>query len=131
MQLTDTYNGAEIWTELYHRPYLPSNLFEVADNIITHIIASLGDFNGLIVQQLRKGFSRNKLGKSNATNVWWYNDFYSTFNKISFNNACGAMELAVDQDPSNEVAGAFLGELSLVVGFISSVIQQQFFDLWF
>jgi TolB-like protein len=114
VQLTDTTNGAQIWTELYHRSYLPTNLFEVADNIVTHIIASLGDFNGLIIQQLRKGMAKNKLGKSYSTTLSWYNDFYSTFNKISFNKACAAMEYAVNQDPTNEVAWAFLGELSLL-----------------
>jgi TolB-like protein len=114
VQLTDTHSGAQIWTELYHRPYVPSDLFEVADNIVTHIIAVLGDFNGLIIQQLKKGLIKNKFGKSYSTMLSWYNDFYSTFNRISFNKAYAAMELAVDQDSSNEVAWAFLGELSLL-----------------
>jgi TolB-like protein len=114
VQLTDTHSGAQIWTELYHRPYVPSDLFEVADNIITHIIAALGDFNGLIIQQLKKGITKNKYGKSYSTMLSWYNDFYSTFNRISFNKAYAAMEHAIEQDSSNEVAWAFLGELSLL-----------------
>lgn len=114
VQLTDTHSGAQIWTELYHRTYLPSDLFEIADNIVTHIIAALGDFNGLIIQQLKKGVTKNKLGKSYSTMLSWYNDFYSTFNKTSFNKAYAAMEHAIELDPTNEIAWAFLGELSLL-----------------
>jgi TolB-like protein len=120
VQLTDTQNGAQIWTELYHRSYSPSGLFEVADDIVTHIIAALGDFNGLIIQQLTKGLTKNKLGKSYSTMLSWYHDFYSTFNKISFKKAYAAMEYAIEQDPLNDVAWAFLGELSLL-----SILFQQ------
>ncbi len=34
VQLTETHNGAQVWTELYSRNYSPSNLFEVEDDII-------------------------------------------------------------------------------------------------
>jgi len=44
----------------------------------------------------------------------WYNDFYSGFNSEIFKKAYAAMEFAVEQNPSNEVAWAFLGELSLI-----------------
>jgi TolB-like protein len=120
VQLTDTHNGAQIWTELYHRSYAASGLFEVADDIVTHIIAALGDFNGLIIQQLTKGLTKNKSGKSYSTMLSWYHDFYSTFNKISFKKAYTAMEYAIAQDPLNDVAWAFLGELSLL-----SILFQQ------
>jgi adenylate cyclase len=114
VQLTDTQNGAQIWTELYHHNYAPSNLFEVADNIVTHIIAGLGDFNGLIIQHLMKGLTKNKFDKPYSVMLSWYHDFYSTFNKGSFKKAYAAMEDAVEQDPANENAWAFLGELSLL-----------------
>jgi TolB-like protein len=120
VQLTDTHNGAQIWTELYHRNYSPSGLFEVADDIVTHIIAVLGDFNGLIIQQLTKGLTKNKFGKSYSTMLSWYHDFYWTFNKISFKKAYAAMEYAIEQDQLNDIAWAFLGELSL----LSSLFQQ-------
>jgi TolB-like protein len=114
VQLTDAHNGAQIWTELYHYNYAPSNLFEVADDLITHIIAALGDFNGLIIQQISKGLIRNKSGKPYSVMLSWYHDFYATFNKGSFKKAYAAMEDAVEQDPANENAWAFLGELALL-----------------
>ncbi len=114
VQLTDAHNGAQIWTQLFHRNYVPSSLFEVADNIITHIIAALGDFNGLIIQQLTKGLIKNKSGKPFSVMLSWYHDFYTTFNKRSFKKVYAAMEDAVEQNASNENAWAFLGELSLL-----------------
>jgi TolB-like protein len=114
VQLTDTHTGTQIWTELYHRRYNASNLFEVADNIVTSVISVLGDFNGLIIQQVAKGLAKNKSGKLCRAVLSAYHDFYSQFNEEGFKKAYTAMETAVDQDPLNDLAWAFLGELSLL-----------------
>ncbi len=114
VQLTDTHNGAQVWTELYNRNYASSNLFEVEDDIIAHIIAALGDFNGLIIQQLTKGLFKNKLYKSSLPVLLWYHEFYSGFNKVSFKKAYLAMESAVEQNPANDSAWSFLGQLALL-----------------
>jgi TolB-like protein len=114
VQLTETHYGAQIWTELYSRNYSPSNLFELEDDIITHIIAALGDFNGLIIQQLSKSLYKNKFGRSPLPVLSWYHEFYSTFNKASFKKAYLAMELAVEENPANENAWSFLGQLALL-----------------
>jgi len=123
VQLTDAHNGAQIWTELFHRNYTSSNLFEVADNLIAHIISALGDFNGLIIQQLAKGLTKNKFGKPYSVMLSWYHDFYASFNKGSFKKAYAAMEDAVEQDPANENAWAFLGELSLLAFLFNQSIR--------
>lgn len=114
VQLTDTQTGTQIWTELYHRRYNASNLFEVADNIVTSVISVLGDFNGLIIQQVAKGLARNRSGKLCRATLSVYNDFYSNFNEEGFKRAYAAMETSVDQDPLNDLAWALLGELSLL-----------------
>jgi TolB-like protein len=114
VQLTDAYTGAQIWTELYHRTFNASNLFEVADNIVTHIIAVLGDFNGIIMQQMAKGLIRDRSGKSYSTILYHYHDFFSTLDEKGFKKAYVAMEQAVEQEPANEIAWAFLGMLSLL-----------------
>ena len=114
VQLTETQNGAQVWTELYSRNYSPSDLFELEDDIITHIIAALGDFNGLIIQQLTKSLYKNKFDRSSLPVLSWYHEFYSVFNKASFKKAYLAMELAVEQNPANENAWSFLGQLVLL-----------------
>ncbi len=114
VQLTDTSSGTQIWTEMYHRPYSSADYFEVADDIVTHIIGVLGDYYGLIVQQIARGIARNKSGKPYATMLSSYHDFYNTFSEESFKKSYEAMELEVEQNPQNEIAWAFFGELSLV-----------------
>jgi len=64
VQLTDAHTGAQIWTELYHHNYTTTNLFEVGDHIVSSVIAVLGDFNGIIVQQTARGMTKNKYGNS-------------------------------------------------------------------
>jgi TolB-like protein len=114
VQLTDAHTGTQIWTERYHHNYSSTNLFELGDDIVSSVIAALGDFNGIITQQTARGLAKNKYGQSHLTTASWYHDFYYGFNEEIFRKAYSAMEFAVEQNPSNEVAWAFLGELSLL-----------------
>ena len=114
VQLTETHSGAQIWTELYHHTYNSSNLFEVEDNIVNSVIAELGDFNGIIVQQMSRGLTKSKSGNAYLTTQSWYNIFYSRFNEEVFKKAYAAMQYATEKNPSDELAWAFLGQLSLL-----------------
>jgi TolB-like protein len=114
VQLTETHSGAQIWTELHHRNYNSSNLFEVGDNIISSVIAVLGDFNGIIIQQMSRGLTKSKSGTAYLTTQSWYNIFYSRFNEEVFRKAYAAMQYATEKNPSDELAWAFLGQLSLL-----------------
>jgi TolB-like protein len=114
VQLTETHSGAQIWTELYHHKYNSSNLFEVGDNIVSSVIAVLGDFNGIIVQQMSRGLTKSKSGTAYLTTQSWYNIFYSRFNEEIFRKAYVAMQYTIEKNPSDELAFAFLGQLSLL-----------------
>jgi TolB-like protein len=114
IQLSETYSGAQIWTETFRRNYSSSGLFEIGDNIVSSIIDVMGDFNGVIIQQSSGGLTKSKTGISYLTTHSWYNSFYSTFNAETFKNAYAAMEYAVEQNPSDEMAWAFYGQLSLL-----------------
>ena len=114
VQLTETHSGAQIWTELHHHNYNSSNLFEVGDNIVSSVIAVLGDFNGIIVQQTSRGLTKNKSGTAYLTTQSWYNIFYSRFNEEIFRKAYAAMLYTTEKNPSDELAWAFLGQMSLL-----------------
>jgi TolB-like protein len=114
VQLTETHTGAQIWTELHHHNFTSSNLFEVGDHIISSVIAELGDFNGIIIQQMSRGLTKNKLGNAYLTTLSWYNTFYSRFDEELFRKAYAAMEFAIKINPSDELAWAFFGQLSLL-----------------
>jgi len=114
VQLTETHSGAQIWSELYNHNYNSSNLFEVGDKIVSSVIAVLGDFNGIIVQQMSRGLTKNKAGTAYLTTQSWYNLFYSRFNDEIFRKAYAAMQYTIEKNPSDELAWSFLGQLSLL-----------------
>ncbi|MEJ0082743.1 MAG: hypothetical protein WDM78_17725 [Puia sp.] len=118
VQLTETYSGAQIWTELHHHKYSLSNLFEVGDNIVNSVIAVLGDFNGVIVQQMTRGLTKSKSGNAFLTTQSWYNIFYSRFNEEIFKKAYTAMQYTIEKNPSDELAWAFFGATITDVIFI-------------
>ncbi len=113
VQLIDTNTGTQIWSELYVRNHTTANLFEVADNIVTDVIAVLGDFNGVIMQQMSRGLTRSKSGKSAISTFSLFNEFYTRFNEEGFKKVYAAMDCAVKENPLNDTAWAFLGELYL------------------
>ncbi len=114
VQLTETHSGAQIWTELHHHNYNSSNLFEVGDHIVSSVIAALGDFNGIIVEQMSRGLTKSKSGNPYLTTQYWYNIFYSRFNEEIFKKAYAAMRYTIEKNPSDDLAWAFLGQLSLL-----------------
>jgi TolB-like protein len=114
VQLTETQSGAQIWTELYHHRYTSTHLFEVGDSIVSSVVAVLGDFNGIIVQQMSRGLTITKSGNICLATQSWYNIFYSRFNGEIFRKAYAAMEHAVEKNPLDELAWAFLGQLSMM-----------------
>jgi tetratricopeptide (TPR) repeat protein len=86
----------------------------VGDNIANSVIAVLGDFNGIIVQQMSRGLTKSKSGNAYLTTQSWYNIFYSRFNEEIFKKAYAAMQEATEKNPSDDLAWAFLGQLSLL-----------------
>jgi adenylate cyclase len=124
VQLTDVQKGIQIWTELYHRNYTNSNLFETGDQILASVIGVLGDFNGIIIQQMTRGFTKNQFGIAFYTALSCYQDFYSGFNEEIFNSASVAMERLIEQNPVNETAHALLGDLSLLAFLFEHPYQE-------
>jgi TolB-like protein len=124
VQLIDTHSGAQIWTEMYHRNYNTANLFEVGDQIVSGLAGVLGDFNGIITQEVARGHAKNKAGNTVSTMLSCYHDFYIYFHKESFKKAFDAVRETIRQDSLNEIAWAFLGELSLL-GFLFNQKTQE------
>jgi TolB-like protein len=124
VQLTDSHSGAQVWTETYHLNYSSSNLFEVADHIVGSVIGVLGDFNGVIMQLIARDLTRSRSGKTCTTTLPWYYEFYTRFNEEGFRMAYSAMENAVVQNPTNEIAWALLGELSLLAFLFNQTTRE-------
>jgi TolB-like protein len=114
VQLTNAQTGAQVWTERYHNSFIVSGLFSTADDIITEITRTLGDFNGQIIKQVSRNLIKNKFGRPFSTILSYYHDFYYGFNETSFRHAYAGMESIVEMDPSDDIAWSFLGQLSLM-----------------
>jgi len=113
VQLTDAQTGVQIWTDLFHYSFAVSGLFATSDEITSRIVGVLGDFNGVIIQQVSRKQTKNKAGLPISTMLSQYQDFYSGFNENSFNKIFAFMESAVEVNPFNDMAWSFLGQLSL------------------
>lgn len=124
VQLTESLSGTQIWTEQYHFSYSSSNLFSVSDHVVSRVIAHLGDFNGLIIQQVSKRCTKNKSGNSFETMLSRYYDFYSAFDEVHFKSTYASLKLAVEEHPDNEIAWAFLGQLSLLAFLFNHSLKE-------
>jgi len=124
VQLTETHSAAQIWTELHHHKYNSSNLFEIGDLIVNSVVAVLGDFTGIIIQHLSRGLTKSKSDNASFTTQSWYNIFYSRFNEEIFKKAYAAMQHATEKNPSDELAWAFLGQLSLMAFLFEQVTEE-------
>ena len=124
VQLTETQSGTQVWTELYHYNYNTSNLFGLADRTVTAVVGVLGDFNGVILQQITKSLPGEISGKTYSNIRSWHYDFYTRFNEDAFKQAYAAMEEVVEKNPSNEIAWAFFGELSLLAFLFNQTTKE-------
>jgi len=50
VQLLTASNGAHVWTETYERALNPENLFAVQDDIVSQVVARVGDIHGAVNQ---------------------------------------------------------------------------------
>ncbi len=114
VQLNEGQTGAQIWTELYHYNFTVAGLFATSDEIISRILGKLGDFNGLIIQQVSRKQTKNKADLPFSTLLSEYLNFYSCFNESSFRKAYSFMESAAELNPFNDIAWSFLGQLALL-----------------
>ena len=48
VQLVDTVSGAHLWAETYERPFTPESVFEVQDDLVPRIVATVADQNGVL-----------------------------------------------------------------------------------
>jgi adenylate cyclase len=114
VQLTDAQTGAQVWTEIYNYSFAVSGLFATSDEIVCRILAALGDFNGIIIQQFSRKIPNHKTDQSLSTMLGRYQDFYADFNESSFKKTHAFITEVVKSNPLNDMAWALLGQLSLL-----------------
>ncbi len=48
VQLIDAESGAHLWAETYSRPFRPDRVFELQDDLVSRIVATVGDPHGIL-----------------------------------------------------------------------------------
>jgi TolB-like protein/Tfp pilus assembly protein PilF len=59
VQLVDTVSGAHLWAETYERSFTPDSVFEVQDDLVPRIVATVADQYGILPRSMSEAL-RNK-----------------------------------------------------------------------
>ncbi len=59
VHLADTVSGMQLWADTYERPFTPETLFEVQDDLVPRIVATIADQNGVLTRSMGE-ILRNK-----------------------------------------------------------------------
>ena len=54
VQLVDAVSGAHLWAESYERPFSPETFFELQDDLVPRIVATVADHHGVLVRSMSK-----------------------------------------------------------------------------
>jgi len=52
VQLSDAVSGAHLWAETYERPFTPESVFEVQDDLVPRIVATVADQYGVLPRSM-------------------------------------------------------------------------------
>ena len=59
VQVADTLSGTQLWAETYERPFSPETLFDIQDDLVPRIVATVADQNGVLTRSMGE-IVRNK-----------------------------------------------------------------------
>ena len=52
VQLVDTTSGAHLWAEHFDRHFSPDAVFDLQDDLVAHMVATIADANGVLVRSM-------------------------------------------------------------------------------
>jgi TolB-like protein/protein involved in temperature-dependent protein secretion len=112
VQLVDTISGAHLWAENYERAFHPDTVFELQDDMVPRIVATIADIHGVLAQSM-SGVLRSRASETLTP----YEAVLRSFGYLAIINAeehaevRAALERAVDSAPGNADALAMVSTL--------------------
>jgi TolB-like protein len=112
VQLVDAESGAHLWAETYTRPFQPDAVFELQDELVSRIVATVADINGVLSRSMSEAV-RLKAGDQLTP----YEAVLRSFGYLARLDAVEhaavrpALERAVQEAPGYADAWAMLSEL--------------------
>lgn len=111
VQLTDMETQGQIWGETYDRTLDAANLFDVEDEIVRHVVATVaGLYRGVITDTVWKESRRRPANLSAYEAVLHIHQHNQSPSPGLFMEAKAALEHAVQLEPEYATAWASLGE---------------------
>src|SRR5215203_110351 len=112
VQLVLAQNGEIVFTENYSRHLTPENIFEIQEEIVTEVLNTVADDNGIIIMHKAHASSFSKTEDLSVQEaIYKYFDFIADFDFEKFAPAVAALEKAVTVEPKNALASALLSGL--------------------
>jgi TolB-like protein len=111
VELNAVHKKQIVWAEQYYLDGIEDDKISKYDDIIRKIIAATCGFFGVIY--------RNALSKNPPQDygllyaIYWHNRYHREFSRDAFNETMKAVEIGLQQNPTNALLLAFKGELLL------------------
>lgn len=112
VQLSKGNSGKQLWSHTFTRKVTALELFEIQEEIVNMIAASLGGYYGVICRDVADNWPSKD--QTNRDTLFWYNQWIKTIDRTVFDQACNALEEIVKRDPNNMLAWAVLCEIYAV-----------------
>jgi TolB-like protein/Flp pilus assembly protein TadD len=112
MQLVDATTGAHLWAETYNRSFRPDGIFEVQDELVPRIVATVADGNGVLLRSMADALRSRDPGEltpyESVLRGWGY---YSRISPDEHALVRAALERAAERAPGSADVWALLSFL--------------------
>jgi TolB-like protein/Flp pilus assembly protein TadD len=112
--LSHTSTGEQLWAQRYDRAFTADTLFSLQDEIVQHIVATVGSSYGVVLRDLARA-SQGKRARDLDVHdaILRFYECQRSFSPATHADALQALERAVSIDPEHALAWAALGEIYL------------------
>jgi len=110
LQLSRCDSGKQLWSNTLVRKVTTVNLFEIQEEAINLIAASLGGYHGVIYRDVIDACRTNADCETYSAIVW-YDQFLRKLDRETFDRASVSLEDTVKKDPEYSLAWAVLSEI--------------------
>jgi len=112
VQLVDANTGAHLWAENFERSFSPESLFELQDDLVSRIVSTVADMNGVLPRSMSEGLRTRPPGQLSAYEAV-LRSFAYTYSATpgELSAARSALEGAVRESPGHTDAWAMLSFL--------------------
>src|SRR5262249_13126144 len=114
VQLVDAASGAHLWAENYERAFVPEALFELQDDLVPRLVATVADQYGALVHSMSESLRGRSAGEYSAHEAVLRSfGFWERVSAEEHERVRQILEAAVARDPDNSEC---LAALSLIYG---------------